>query len=117
MGLGAPQNCTRAPEVTISHKTLQVGQEFTILYQQCFNQPVYLSRFTRSQVFREELFQRALEDDHVDTVERMVNTCNRVHEDIPGGLFYDKRSFTIPKDSIPSFMNQLKNQATHPGKW
>jgi hypothetical protein len=102
------------PDVLISDKMLRVGQEFTILYQQHFSRPVALTRFTIALVFHEELRQPAGEGDDVDTVERMVNTFDRVHEEIAAGPFYDKRSFTIPEDS---FTISLKWSAKHTGKW
>ena len=60
------------PEVSISDETLRVGQEFTILYKQCFNQQVHLSRFAIALVFTEELRQLEGDGDHVEPVERIV---------------------------------------------
>ena len=101
------------PEVSISDKMLGVGQEFTISYQQRFKQPVHLSLFTVALVFREELRQ----GDQGDTIERMVKTYDRVHQEIAGEFFYDQRSFSIPEDGAPSFTNQLKGTGMHSGKW
>ena len=117
IALALHKTVLETPEVSISDKTLRVGQEFTILYQQHFSRPVALTRFTIALVFHEKLFQGAGEDGRVDTAECVVKILERSHEDIPGGLFYDKRSFTIPEDGIPSFTNSLKRSATHSGKW
>ena len=105
------------PEVSISDKTLRVGQDFIILYQQCFNQPVHLSRFTISLVLRQELTQEGAEGDHVDTAETVVKILERSREDIPSGLFCAQKSFSIPVDGIPNFTIQLKDRATHSGTW
>ena len=105
------------PEVSISDKTLRVGQEFIIMYQQCFNQPAHLSRFTISLVLRQELTQEANEGDRVDTAESVVKILERSHEDIPSGLFCAQKSFRIPEDGIRSFTNSLKWSAKHTGKW